>query len=296
MHTSIEPKDMTDAALPLIRILLAESDPLEVDRIVATIDPAFQAEVKVAKTYEQLVERIAIEKPQLVFLGKIGNSNYQDICKECRKTQADLPIVLISQLKNVTDAFLRLVVTCGLTDVISHDPVKLNQIVRKISKHPGTISPQPDDLVAIDAGDLQNLPTILHNLTDKQSPNEPLPSASKDRETRISCRVMLTALEEIISVSNNYFGPLAQGNYWRKAHDQIVDEFPFITEWSADHFSKITCQENILERGLTAENIDSLRIWVNLFVKECERIIVDFRAILINSDLSPLAKDLLIIP
>jgi hypothetical protein len=304
MHTSIEPKEMTDTALPLIRILLAESDPVEVDRIVATIDPVFQAEIKIAKTYEQLLERIALEKPQLVFLGKIGSSDYQAICKGCRKTNPQLPIVLISQLKAVSDSFLKLVVTCGLTDVISHDPVRLNQIVQQISKHPGTILTQQDDRIAaslaaqaaVDTGGLQDSPTILYNLTDKQSPNEPLPSASKAREERISCRVMLAALEEIISVSNNYFGPLAQGNYWRKAHAQIIDEIPFITNWSADHFSKITCQENMLERGLTAENMHSLQVWVNLFVKECERIIIDFRAILTNSDLSPLAKDLLIIP
>jgi hypothetical protein len=304
MHTTIEPQDMTDPVLPLIRILLAESDPAEVDRIVATIDPEFQAEIKIAKTYEQLLERIALEKPQLVFLGKIGSSDYQAICKGCRQTNPQLPIVLISQLKAVSDSFLKLVVTCGLTDVISHDPVRLNQIVQQISKHPGTIRTQQDDRIAtslaaqaaVDTGSRQDSPTILHNLTDQQSPTEPLPSASKDRETRISCRIMLAAIEEIISVSNNYFGPLAQGNYWRKAHAQIIDEFPFITNWSADHFSKITCQEHILERELTAENIDNLRVWVNLFIKECERIIIDFRAILTNSDLSPLAKDLLITP
>jgi DNA-binding response OmpR family regulator len=303
MHTTIEPQDMTDPALPLIQILLAESDPVEVDRIVATIDPAFQAEVRIAKNYEQLLERIAIEKPQLVFLGKIGNSDYQAICKECRKTNPQLPIVLISQLKAVSDSFLKLVVTCGLTDVISHDPVKLNQIVQQISKHPGPIRTQPADRIAaslatqaaVGAGDLQNSPTRLDNFTDKLSPNEHLPSASNHQETSISCRVMLAALEEIVSVSNNYFGPLAQGNYWRKSHAQIVDELPFITEWSADHFSKITCQEHILERGLTVEDIHSLQVWVNLFIKECERIIVDFRAILNNADLSLLAKNLLII-
>jgi hypothetical protein len=304
MHTTIEPQDMTDPVLPLIRILLAESDPAEVDRIVTTIDPVFQAEVKIAKTYEQLLERIAIEKPQLVFLGKIGNSDYQAICKDCRKTNPQLPIVLISQLKAVSDSFLKLVVTCGLTDVISHDPVKLNQIVRQISQHPGTINTHSADRIAasltvqtaVGADDLQNSPTILNNFTDKQLPNEPLPSASNHQEASISCRVMLAALEEIVTVSNNYFGPLAQGNYWRKSHAQIVDEFPSIADWSADHFSKITCQEYVLDRELAAEDIHSLQVWVNLFIKECERIIIGFRTILNNSDLSPLAKDLLITP
>jgi hypothetical protein len=311
MHTTVEPQDMTDPVLPLIRILLAESDPAEVDRIIATIDPAFQAEIKIAKTYEQLLERIALEKPQLVFLGKIGNSDYQAICKGCRQTNPQLPIVLISQLKNVSDAFLRLVVTCGLTDVISHDPIKLNQMVQQISRNSiNGNSQQCDDIISRISTDGEDLKTFLtFNIANEQPPNESLQKTKTDNpivqqqlakksqeQATISGRAMLVALEEIVETSNNYFGPLAQGNYWRKAHAQIVDEFPFITEWSADHFSKITCQDYILERGLTAENIHSLRVWVSLFIKECERIIIDFRAILTNSDLSPLAKDLLIIP
>ena len=104
---------------------------------------------------------------------------------------------------------------------------------------------------------------------------------------------MLAGLEEIVTISNNYFGPLAQGNYWRKTHARLVDEFPLIANWSADHFSKIDCQANILERELTDEDIQSLRVWVVMFIEECERIIVDYRTILDNSDLSPLAKNLL---
>jgi hypothetical protein len=195
-------------------------------------------------------------------------------------------------------------VTCGLTDVISHDPVRLNQIVQQISKNSGTIITKPEYQIAgsptaqavMDVGDLQDSPTILNNFAEELLPNEPLQVAPIHQEKNISCRVMLAAIEEIVSVSNNYFGPLAQGNYWRKSHAQIIDEFPFITNWSADHFSKITCQESILERGLTVEDIHSLQVWVDLFIKECERIIVDFRSILNNSNLSLSAKNLLIIP
>jgi hypothetical protein len=104
---------------------------------------------------------------------------------------------------------------------------------------------------------------------------------------------MLAALGEIVTITNNYFGPLAQGNYWRKSHTSIANDLPSLQNWSADHFSKISCNDIILEQELTNEDIQSLRIWVRIFIGECERIIVDFRVILNNSDLSSAAKDLL---
>ena len=107
---------------------------------------------------------------------------------------------------------------------------------------------------------------------------------------------MLSWLEEIIVISNNYFGPLAQGNYWRKSRARIVDEFPFVSNWSVDHFSKISCDETMLDRDLTDEDIQSLQVWTRMFIEECERIITDYRSILNNSNLSVLAKDLLIKP
>ncbi len=112
-------------------------------------------------------------------------------------------------------------------------------------------------------------------------------------DSGIAGEIILNALIEIVTISNNYFGPLAQGNYWRKAHAQIVDEFPFMQYWSADHFSKLDCNESIRQQTLTDKDLQSLRAWVQLFVEECERIIVDFRFILNDAKLSPLAKILL---
>jgi hypothetical protein len=106
-------------------------------------------------------------------------------------------------------------------------------------------------------------------------------------------RVMLAVLEEIVAASNNYFGPLAQGNYWRKAHTQLVDQFPFLQNWSSDHFSMITCDQSILDLELTATDIQSIRQWVCFLIRECERIIVDFRKILENSSFSPTTQILL---
>ena len=274
MLTSNEIKNMLDVELPPLRLLLAESDPLEIDRIRSIVNREFQLGMKVAKSYHELLVIIDRERPQLVILGKIDKSSYSEIAQGCHKIQASLPIVLLSSQGIIIESFRQLVKTCGLTDAISKND-SLNQLLQTLAE---TIGPQSN-----------------RQPVGKLAPPVALigqPTAKPVGQT-ISGKMMLAGLEEIVTISNNYFGPLAQGNYWRKTHARLVDEFPLIANWSADHFSKIDCQANILERELTDEDIQSLRVWVVMFIEECERIIVDYRTILDNSDLSPLAKNLL---
>lgn len=101
---------------------------------------------------------------------------------------------------------------------------------------------------------------------------------------------MLVILQEIGSASSECFGSLVLGNYWRKAHTQVLVESLFIQNWSANHFGKIACHESILERELTNEDIQVVRLWVQNFIEECERTKVDFREILDNSNISLMGK------
>ncbi|PSB56344.1 hypothetical protein [Chamaesiphon polymorphus] len=282
MHTSSQVESTIDADLPTIKILLAESDPAEIDRIKATIDLDLHVGVQIVKTYYQLIESVIREQYQVVVLGKIDNSNYSEIAKKCHRAQKDLPIVLLSSQGVIIDSFRQLVKTCGLTDVISRDAGNLNQLLGNLNAiHQGSINkpidPHPEPLASE--------PPKTSKLVNQPAETIPKP--------KISGRMMLAALEEIVALSNNYFGPLAQGNYWRKAHERSSEEYPFIQNWSADHFSQLSCHENILERELTAEDIRSLRLWVHFFLEECERIIIDFRVILNNSPISPIATYLL---
>jgi hypothetical protein len=293
MHTSIELKNMTDIDLQPLQILLAESNPAEIDRIMANIDREFQVGIKIAKNYQQLLERTTLERPQLVVLGKIDNANYSEIAQACHKIQHKLPIVLLSSQGIIIDSFRQLVKTCGLTDVITRDSDSLNQLCAKIVKS------NRDRQANLPLGKPPALPNRQHFTS--QPLGTPTAQNISERATsqpqiqpHILGRDMLAALEEIVTVSNNYFGPLAQGNYWRKSHDRIVGEFPAIQNWSADHFSKLSCNESMLVQELTAEDIQSLRVWVRLFIEECERIIIDYRSILDTAGLSPLATDLLV--
>ena len=259
MPTHTQVNNIIDADLPSIQVVLAESNPFEVDRIKLNINQEFQSGIRVAKSYDDLIAMITVELPQLVLLGRIDRFNYFDICKDCHKIREKLPIFLISREESISDSFLKLAKTRGLTDIIEPDPVKLNLLFQTIGK-----------------------PIYLPQI---RKPSVELP---------IVGQTMLAWLEEIIEISNNYFGPLAQGNYWRKSRAQIIDEFPLISNWSVDHFSKISCDQSILNQELTDEDIQSLQVWICMFIGECERIITDYRAILSNSNLSLTAKDLLI--
>lgn len=175
----------------------------------------------------------------------------------------------------ISDSFRQLVKTCGLTDVIPKDSQKLNSLLHKLTLNIRQQQVSAPKFVAARA-----------RLTQPQI-STPIP------ESAIAGEIILDALREIVTISNNYFGPLAQGNYWRKAHARIVDECPFMQYWSADHFSKLDCDERIRVQALTDKDLQSLRAWVELVIEECERIIIDFRVILNDSTLSSLAKDLL---
>ena len=264
-------------SVPLIKILLAESDPAEVARLRTNINQEFHGGIQVAKNYDELLERITEQQPQLVILGRIDRFNYLDLSRECHKIQQDLSIVLLSQKRIISESFRLLVKNCGLTDVVNQDPANLNQLLQALLDRPADQQPTNPPQ-----------PTIA---TTSQQPINRSPS-----EPTIDGQMMLAGLEEIVTISSTYFGALAQGNYWRKAHAGIVDEFPFASNWSADHFGKLSCHEKILEQELTAEDIQSLRLWVQLFIRECERVIIDFGAILNDSARSLPAKHLLTKP
>jgi hypothetical protein len=258
MSTNI-PINASDPDVPKRRILLAESDPLEIMRIRLNIDRDFQSRIKSIKNYDELVANIAKQSPQLLILGRIDKANYFEICQSCLKLHKKLLIVLISRQDVINDSFHQVIKSYGVTEVVSNDFTKLNQ--------------------------------LLQTLDILKETDEIPPSASI-----VTGKMLLVGLEEIAAISGNYFGTLAQGNYWRKSYAHSVEEFPFLLNWSADHFGKLTCEATIAEQPLTNENIRGLQAWVRLFIGECERVIVDYGGILDKSDLSPAAKSLLTKP
>ena len=134
MPTHTQVNNIIDADLPSIQVVLAESNPFEVDRIKLSVNQEFQSGIRVAKSYDDLIAMITAELPQLVLLGRIDRFNYFDICKDCHKIREKLPIFLISREESISDSFLKLAKTRGLTDIIEPDPVKLNLLFQTIGK------------------------------------------------------------------------------------------------------------------------------------------------------------------
>jgi hypothetical protein len=226
-----------------LRIILAESEPLEVKRISSNIDLEFQVRLEHIDNYVELLQSVTKELPQLLILGGIKNVNYFQICRECHKIREDISIVLVLKQSIINDGFLDVAKRYGVIEVIDDDFAGLNN--------------------------------LLHAVNFGVTPTGSL--AIKDGFTG---GFMLSQLNEIGIVSKNYFGDLAIGNYWRKSHAQIVNEFPFLLKWSADHFGKISCEDSILKQDLTGEEINSLHVWVQHFIKECDRTIIDFGMII----------------
>jgi hypothetical protein len=242
-----------------IRIFLAESDPLEMARIRLGIDLAFRSRLKIIKTHHELLQALASEMPQLLILGRIDNSNYFEICQEAQLIRPGLPIILISKQEIVNETFHQVIKSYGVTEIISDNFTSINQLLQAID----LISESTEAFVL---------------------------------EQDFTGKMMVEGLQEIVDISNNYFGPLAQGNYWRKSHTVAIEDFPFLSQWSADHFGNLNCDVSILEQDLTEIEIHSLRTWVHYFIRECERIIVDYGVILNNSEISSYARTLLITP
>lgn len=95
----------------------------------------------------------------------------------------------------------------------------------------------------------------------------------------------LAALNQISESSLIYFGGLVIGNYWKKAHANLVQAHPWLQSWSVNHNGVISySDETTLEESITDEHLQSLKLWVKAFIKECDRIIGDYAELLQQSE------------
>ncbi len=246
-----------------IRILLADADSAKVAQVISFAEQHLQTSIRVCKNYFDLFPMLKEELPQLLLLGILDRFNSFDTCQECHETWKDLPIVLISRQNFVDDYFLhfrKLAMTKGATDVVTNDLLQLDRLLKSLPQQQ-TI---PKAATSIDLSDAS-----------------------------VTVQDMLTAMQEITQIGDNYFGPLAQGNYWRKSHARLVAEFPALQNWSADHFGIVECDRTNLQSLCTAADVRSLQQWVAAYISECERIIVDFGEILRKSEFSAPTHQLL---
>jgi CheY-like chemotaxis protein len=261
MYSEVGDRTINNTVPSSIRILLADSDSAKIGQVIAHVEKQFQPIVRVCQSYNDLLPMLRAECPEVLLLGMFDTLNSFAVCRKCHQTWEHLPIVMLTRQTASDDyfhQFRRTAISMGATDVVANDLLHLDRLLQGLS---------------------HQLPTVIN---------------AAGIDTVITVQTMSIALQEINAIGNNYFGPLAQGNYWRKAHARVSDRFPALQNWSADHFGIIACNETILQTQFTAEDLQGLQSWVGGYLTECKRIIVDFGGILKNSNLSPAA--LLLLP
>jgi CheY-like chemotaxis protein len=275
MYPKIDDRNIERTYPSSTRILVADADAAKIEQITLfvarhlPIDLQSQISLLVCKHYAELAPMLATEQPDLILLGILDRFNSLDTCEESHQKWPQLPIVILSRQNSIDDYFQhfrRLALSKGATEVVNNELLQLDRLILGILQH------QPQSL-------LDPLRMSIEPLA------QPL--------SKFSVAMMLTAMEEISGIGSNYFGPLAQGNYWRKSHTLLLTQFPTLQNWTADHFGKIGCDESIAQAQCTVADVRGLQQWVIAYINECERIIVDFGQILKNSELLPQTRELL---
>jgi CheY-like chemotaxis protein len=316
MDFNVDDRNIQNTNLPSIRILLADSEPSKIAQVISYTEQQFRPVIRVCNSYMDLLPMLRAELPEVILLGLFEKFNSFYICQECHQTWEHLPIVLLSRQTIIDDCFRQMAINRGATDVIPHNLLGLDRLFQGLLQPKPTTAPQstsdksqirPLTPTSGETGmesppelrDLavHSMPEVFSNIECDQTGGIQVVDFTFQTPSQIAATVtvqtMLTAMKEITQIGNNYFGPLAQGNYWRKAHARMIDRFPALKHWSADHFGIISCNETILQSPCTEKDLQSLRSWVGVYLSECERIIVDFGDILKKSNLSPAALQLL---
>jgi DNA-binding NarL/FixJ family response regulator len=278
------------ASQKLLRIVVADSDAMKVATVSAFVDGKTSANVRACMKYPELLPMLSEELPDVLFLGFFDSLNFFSICRMCRKNYPQLPIVLLSRQTEISDEMRRAAINQGATDIITTALDRLDTIL------------QPDWLQAAAAQTISQTGQLPQ--PEPASPTisqPPTPSAKTSQTARVAAvtsaigtgKTILAAIQEIDAIGQQFFGPLAQGNYWRKTHTQLLPEYPDLQHWAADHFGVLSCTEPLQQTSLTVTDVQGLQKWVKLYIDECQRVIVDFGDIVKDSNLSPLAIQLL---
>lgn len=265
MYPKIDDRNIERAHPSSIQILVADADATKIEQVTLFVAKHLPIEIQTqvsigkCKHYADLAPMLAAELPDLLLLGILDRFNSLDTCEECHQQFGELPIVLLSRQNSIDDYFQhfrRLALSKGATDVVNNELLQLERLIVGLVQQQASID-------------------------------------SLEQVSEFSVAMMLAAMQEISEIGSNYFGPLAQGNYWRKSHTLLLAKFPTLQNWSADHFGKIGCDESIACFHCTLADVRGLQQWVIAYISECERIIVDFGEILRKSELLPQTRKLL---
>ena len=248
------------------KLVLAESQPITFQPLLYRLKKVIPW-VKLCSSYIDLLELCDRETPDILLLGTLSDgTNCLEIYRKCRSRWQHLPIVLLANQAEVNDRFRTWAMQQGVDDVVSSYPQAFDQL--------------RDTLEEVANRSLGQHRLETKTFSSHLEPSGPSPTMEFAKA--------LIALNEISEYSQRYFGPLALGNYWKKAHQKAVEVHPWLQQWNVDYWGKIEFSpaQPSQSNFLTVEQLNSLQAWVNAFLEECKRVVIDFPQLLKKKHLS----------
>jgi hypothetical protein len=247
----------------LMHLALAESKPNISQVILQEIRKDNRWVPDLCSNYQQLVQTITRQSSDLILLGKLEDLNWLEVCRRCLKQWQNLPIILLVDQIEVSDFFRDWALERGVHDVVSIHPHNVHLFQKALIRNALKSSIQTSiKSQSLDFNTVADIDTLTWDAT-------------------------LVALNRLTKYSSSYLGPLAIANYWRKSHASLVILHPSLEYWKIDYQGQISCpfiSEQIAP--LTPEQLQDVQTWVRAFLKECERVIVDFSQLLKSKALS----------
>lgn len=223
---------------------------------------------------DQLMVLLAQQPIQLLLLGELEGENCFAVFRDFRKRWPMLPVILISH-QPVSDVFRDWVIQRGINDVFYSHPDHFSALSRAIVRN-------------INQGAIGGTMPI-QDLSIPATKRFPLEEAT----IALNGDMLKSALEELNQFCSHYFGTLALGNYWRKAYQKAIVEYAELDPWSVDYQGNFTVVSKFLYQPLAPKQLKGIKIWIQFFIQECERIIVDFADLLAKEPFSPVLKQIL---
>jgi DNA-binding NarL/FixJ family response regulator len=212
---------------------------------------------------EEIEQALCLRTPDLFILGNLPEISILEAYRIYANQFQNVPIILLTEGSSVNQFFRDWAISKGVYEVLSSSPENIHLLKAKLQQMLFGKESANEIVEVVNT----NLPqTSLQGLTYQQ---------------------VISALNQLTDFSKKYFGEMVLGNYWKKAHTATALEHPWLECWSVEYTGRISYfSEDIPDEYLTDEQYQSLKLWVSGFLKECDRIIGGYIAIVLSSNLS----------
>ncbi len=216
---------------------------------------------------EDINRAVGLQVPDLFIFGNLPEISILEAYRRYADQFPNVPIILLTDGNSVNQFFRDWVISKGVYEVLSSASQNIHLLKAQLQQMllgKERVNEVVEEVVELVTTSLPQ--TTLQGLT---------------------CLQVIAALNQLTDFSKKYFGEMVLGNYWKKAHTITVLEHPWIECWSVAYTGSISYfTEDIPDEQLTDEQYQSLKLWVSGFLKECDRIIGDYAAIVLHSNLS----------